>query len=78
MISATVEFYYLQLGEKDRFGWTEPEGKVYTTMVADARGEDTSAVDARGMDNFDLRDMSVEIQDGNIALLALEPRTVSC
>jgi hypothetical protein len=23
------ESYYIQLGEKDRFGWTEPEGKVY-------------------------------------------------
>jgi len=23
------ESYYIQLGENDRFGWTEPEGKVY-------------------------------------------------
>src|SRR5579872_7297273 len=23
------ESYYIQLGPQDRFGWTEPEGKVY-------------------------------------------------
>ncbi len=23
------ESYYIQLGQDDRFGWTEPEGKVY-------------------------------------------------
>ena len=23
------ESYYIQLGRDDRFGWTEPEGKVY-------------------------------------------------
>jgi hypothetical protein len=23
------ESYYIQLGPEDRFGWTEPEGKVY-------------------------------------------------
>ena len=23
------ESYYIQLGPKDRFGWTEPEGHVY-------------------------------------------------
>ena len=23
------ESYYIQLGSEDRFGWTEPEGKVY-------------------------------------------------
>ena len=23
------ESYYIQLGAQDRFGWTEPEGRVY-------------------------------------------------
>lgn len=28
------ESYYIQLGPSDRFGWTEPDGKVYTTAAA--------------------------------------------
>lgn len=28
------ESYYLQLGAGDRFGWTEPEGRVYTLAAA--------------------------------------------
>jgi hypothetical protein len=27
--SVVGESYYIQLGKEDRFGWTEPEGKVY-------------------------------------------------
>ena len=27
------ESYYIQLGPEDRFGWTEPEGKVYQIAV---------------------------------------------
>ena len=28
------ESYYIQLGPNDRFGWTEPDGKVYTIAAA--------------------------------------------
>ena len=32
------ESYYIQLGPQDRFGWTEPEGKVYQ-IAAQKSGE---------------------------------------
>ena len=28
------ESYYIQLGPSDKFGWTEPDGKVYTTAAS--------------------------------------------
>jgi hypothetical protein len=120
------ESYYIQLGPQDRFGWTEPEGKVYQIaqsnldslkdeiyrvcylmvqaggnesrnlgqsgvskqrdysitqevlraygdilkgamkhtlqMVAGAR-EDEIGVDVRGLDQFDIADLSTELQD---------------
>jgi hypothetical protein len=31
------ESYYIQLGQQDRFGWTEPEGKVYQIAAENLR-----------------------------------------
>lgn len=129
------ESYYIQLGPQDRFGWTEPEGKVYQvaqdnldrlkdeiyricylmvqaggngaanvaqsaaskqrdysithevlraygTMLKDAMKnvlrlvsaarEDEISVDVRGLDQFDIAELSGELQDAK-QLLQLVP-----
>ena len=38
------ESYYIQLGPDDRFGWTEPEGKVYQIAA-----DNLSAVEGRDL-----------------------------
>ena len=120
------ESYYIQLGPEDRFGWTEPEGKVYgiaqdnlerlkdeiyricylivqaggnearnlgqsgiskerdyavtqevlraygdmvkgtmkeTLRAVAAARQDDLAIDVKGLDRFDIRDFSTELQD---------------